>query len=572
MNRALKLLCLILLFNSCGNSLERGIEYYGSHDYEKAGKCFQRAADKGNAEAMAWMGLIKWHYDNDNYSEYYEMAIENGALQWFFDMAKSGVPEIQAYLGYCYANGIGVEKNDEEMLHWYQTAAGNGIRLAQRSLGLAYLSGDGVNKDTDKAVEWFLKAANQEDKISQRMLGRIYHGTDNEKAMYWYAKAAYKNDTESQVALGTLYLASDNNRERAFSWLKKAADAGDENAYANLGYCYATGTGVTQNIHKALDYYKRAADKGNMISCQNYAMNAYSIWFLLSDEQKDYAKQCLSKSIASGYEPAERLKEYVDNIDSRLYTGSIMKYDKNDIRTYSLPQGRYLARIGEYQTYLASTTNTDMVFLYSPDANYCWITEYERNRYPDIFKLANPFGPSIAVDLGLSVKWAPYNIGADSPEELGDRFAWGETAPKEDYTWITYKYAKGSSETVISIGRDIGGTQYDAATVNWGKNWRMPTVAEYNELINHCTFEWVEADSLFGTRGLKVTGPNGNTIFFPCRTGLFGENYYTSQDNSGFFSLENVYTFYISNSSYNINEYTSRCYGNYIRAVLDEQL
>lgn len=568
MNKVLNLLCIVLLFTSCGNALERGIEYYGRQDYVKAEKCFQRAANKGNAEAMAWMGLIQWQSDDDNYSEYYEMAIENGALQWFLDKAESGMPEIQAYLGYCYAAGIGVEKNDEKMLHWYQMAAEKGVRLAQRSLGMVFFSGDGAEKNTDKAVEWFLKAANQNDKISQRMLGRIYSGTDNEKAIYWYAKAAYQHDTESQVALGTLYLMSDEKKFRAFSWLKKAADAGNENAYANLGYCYATGTGVSQNIQEALSYFKKAADKGDMISCQNYALNAYSIWSSLSDEQKDYARQCLSKSIASGSERLEGLQEYVAKVDSRLYTGSIPKYDKNDSRTYALPQNRYLATVGEYQAYLALTTNSE--FMYSPDIGYCWITAYERNSNPDIFKLANPFSPNIAIDLGLSVKWAPYNIGANSPEELGDRFAWGETAPKEDYSWITYKYAKGSSDTVISIGRNIGGTQYDAATVNWGKNWRMPTVAEYNELINHCTFEWVTEDAFVGTRGLKVTGPNGNTIFFPCRSGIFGEDYYTSENSGLFFPGANAYTFSISNSHYEINGYVSRCFGNYIRAVLVE--
>ena len=198
--------------------------------------------------------------------------------------------------------------------------------------------------------------------------------------------------------------------------------------------------------------------------------------------------------------------------------------------------------------------------------------EYERKKYPDIFKLANPFSPSMAVDLGLSVKWAPQNIGADSPEEMGERFAWGETAPKEDYTWITYKYAKGSSDTFMPIGHDIGGTRYDAATANWGRSWRMPTVAEYKELIQRCSFEWVAEDDIAGTRGLKVTGPNGNTLFFPCRTGIFGEEYYTSQEDSNYtyFSSGEVYTFSISSSSYRISNMEQRAYGNYVRAVLVE--
>lgn len=271
-----------------------------------------------------------------------------------------------------------------------------------------------------------------------------------------------------------------------------------------------------------------------------------------------------------GSETAKGYKTFVDRINSRLYEGPFRRYNPKDASTYSLPQNRYLATVDEYIKFLEIVGKMNNGFHFKPKGNYCWITSHERNTYYNIFKLANPYSPALAVDLGLSVKWAPYNIGADSPEELGDRFAWGETAPKEDYSWITYKYAKGSSDTVISIGRDIGGTRYDAATVNWGKNWRMPTVAEYNELINHCSFEWVAEDAFVGTRGLKVTGPNGNTIFFTCRSGIFGEDYYTSENSGLVFQGANAYTFSISNSSYEINGYVSRCFGNYIRAVLAE--
>ena len=110
------------------------------------------------------------------------------------------------------------------------------------------------------------------------------------------------------------------------------------------------------------------------------------------------------------------------------------------------------------------------------------------------------------VDLGLSVKWATCNVGANAPEEYGDYFAWGETSPKESYTddnCLTY----GVSMTDIS-----GNPQYDAATANWGGTWRMPTYSEQNELLNNCTWEWTTLNDVYGS---KITGPNGNSIFLP---------------------------------------------------------
>ena len=123
-----------------------------------------------------------------------------------------------------------------------------------------------------------------------------------------------------------------------------------------------------------------------------------------------------------------------------------------------------------------------------------------------------------AVDLGLSVKWACCNVGANSPEDFGDYFAWGETSPKERYYkydyqhWVDYDCDGCWEYGESTINSDISGTQYDAATVNWGGSWRMPTKAEQQELLNNCAWTWT---SLNGVNGMEVTGPNGNSIFLP---------------------------------------------------------
>lgn len=119
------------------------------------------------------------------------------------------------------------------------------------------------------------------------------------------------------------------------------------------------------------------------------------------------------------------------------------------------------------------------------------------------------------VDLGLSVKWATCNVGAESPEEYGDYFAWGEVEPKEYYDFSTYKHVIDGDRLIKYYYFDSISElepEDDAAIVNWGGAWRMPTLEEQKELIDDCTWEWTTQN---GVDGHKVTGPNGNSIFLP---------------------------------------------------------
>ena len=127
------------------------------------------------------------------------------------------------------------------------------------------------------------------------------------------------------------------------------------------------------------------------------------------------------------------------------------------------------------------------------------------------------------VDLGLSVKWATFNLGAGKPEDYGDYFAWGEIEPKDYFDWSTYKWCNGSDNTLTkyntssSFGTVDNKTMLeladDAAYVNWGDGWRMPTTAEQDELFNNCTWKWTTQN---GVNGYKVTSKsNGNSIFLP---------------------------------------------------------
>lgn len=137
------------------------------------------------------------------------------------------------------------------------------------------------------------------------------------------------------------------------------------------------------------------------------------------------------------------------------------------------------------------------------------------------------------VDLGLSVIWAAFNIGATTPEQYGDYYAWGETKTKSDYCWSTYKWCHGSYTTQTkyntksSYGTVDNKTTLDAtddvAHVKWGGNWRMPTKAEQDELRTNCTWTWTTLNGVNGYRVTsKKTGYTDRSIFLPaagCRDG-----------------------------------------------------
>ncbi|MBO5974130.1 MAG: CotH kinase family protein, partial [Paludibacteraceae bacterium] len=186
------------------------------------------------------------------------------------------------------------------------------------------------------------------------------------------------------------------------------------------------------------------------------------------------------------------------------------------------------------------------------------------------------------VDLGLpsGIKWATYNVGATSPEEYGDYFAWGETEPKDYYWNSSYKWGNGKatkyctdSDDGVVDNKTILELEDDAAYANWGGNWRMPTEEEIVELVytNNCTWEWITKN---GVNGYKVTSKvNGNSIFLPAAgfrtTGSFEEVgsygcYWSSSLNTSinYSAMELLF-----NSSKKELSFGGRCEGRSVRAV-----
>ena len=137
------------------------------------------------------------------------------------------------------------------------------------------------------------------------------------------------------------------------------------------------------------------------------------------------------------------------------------------------------------------------------------------------------------VDLGLSVKWATCNVGADKPQDFGDLYAWGEIEPRLERSIENYKYCEGDNHSFTKYCTDkkYGYRRFtdkkttldpedDVAHVKWGSDWRMPTNEEFQELKDNCTWEW---DSIDGVRGIRFTsnvpGYTDRSVFLPAAGG-----------------------------------------------------
>jgi hypothetical protein len=189
------------------------------------------------------------------------------------------------------------------------------------------------------------------------------------------------------------------------------------------------------------------------------------------------------------------------------------------------------------------------------------------------------------VDLGLpsGTLWATCNVGANSPEDYGDYFAWGETQPKDYYDWSNYLYCNGSVYTltkyctVFSCGYN-GFTdnlitllpEDDAATINWGIDWHTPTVIEWYELYENTTHIWSTQN---GVNGQLFTASNGNNLFLPA-AGIRGQSSLENEGRYGYYWYSTLATgnpnsaleliFYSSDF---LNSYNARIFGASVRPV-----
>ena len=182
----------------------------------------------------------------------------------------------------------------------------------------------------------------------------------------------------------------------------------------------------------------------------------------------------------------------------------------------------------------------------------------------DVIEVSGTINNHAYVDLGLpsGLKWATCNVGAETPEDYGDYYAWGETSTKSEYTEensLTY----GKSMSDIS-----GNITYDVARKKWGSSWRLHTWSEFAELMEECKWTWTTQN---GKHGYKVTGPNGNSIFLPAAGYRYGSSLSCAGGNGCYWSstpggTNNASSLYFNSSSH-YTSWVDRYYGHSVRPV-----
>ena len=226
------------------------------------------------------------------------------------------------------------------------------------------------------------------------------------------------------------------------------------------------------------------------------------------------------------------------------------------------------ALANEFYTFVNWTENGTQV---STSANYTFTVTNNRTL---VAHFVSSNDDHAYVDLGLpsGLLWATCNIGADAPEDYGEYFAWGETTPKSVYNWGTYQIYDGSNVTRYtgSDGLTTLLPEDDAAVANWGGGWRMPTIEEWQELVQNTTVTW---DTINDVNGRLFTASNGNSLFIPA-AGYYYASTLELSENYGLYWSSSLYmintdgarNFYFNSEGYLLFNF-GRCVGQSVRPV-----
>lgn len=336
-----KLLFIVLIavlgMTACGPTpeelVEQGKKHLENENYTEAMACFQKAAEKGNAEAEYNIADLYW--GGLGVEEDHETAAE-----WLKKAAENDYPEAQNALAALYYNGMGVPQDFEKAAKWAKKAADYDMAEAQFVLANLYADGKGVPQDYNKAAELFLKVEKKGGDVAkeaQTVLFVMYlEGwgvpQSDDKAVEMLRKASGLSLAEAQFRLGELYdrgnkelgIASDT--EKATIWYRKAAENGNAEAQIYMGTIYYQGIGVTKSVKDAKYWWQKAADQGN-----------------------EKAKEALrSVAKAEAMEEAARAKEMAAKEAERRENDTYNKCTTisgcdNYLKAY--PNGRYVSKV-----------------------------------------------------------------------------------------------------------------------------------------------------------------------------------------------------------------------------------
>ena len=284
------------------------------------------------------------------------------AFEWYSKAAAQGYAKAEYNVGYCYENGIGVEKNVVKAFEWYSKAAAQGFAMAEHAVGYCYENGIGVEKNVVKAFEWYSKAAAQGFAMAEYAVGYRYgNGIGVEKnvtkAFEWLSKSAAQGYADAECYVGYCYnygIGVEENVTKAFEWYSKAASQGNVIAEHNVANCYKHGIGVAKDNQKGWIWMVKAANNGYLdaqISCMNDYEKAGSEWvgmtvkyaLLASQQGSEEAKEVFRKIAGLPYANLDRTYkskikmytgEYPIKFQGSKFSCSYQYYEIGDIRIY----------------------------------------------------------------------------------------------------------------------------------------------------------------------------------------------------------------------------------------------
>ena len=294
--------------------------------------------------------------------------------------------------------------------------------------------------------------------------------------------------------------------KKAIDLYLEAATKGYAPAQGQLGFLYYNGLGVTKDYTKAVEWFSKAAEQGDANGQNNLGIMYYNGEGISQDYNKAY--MWFSKAAEQGDANAQY------NLGLMYESGTGISQDY--VKAFEL-----FSKAAEQGVELAEN---HAIF------SKRYVVVYGKNSMGSINNYKY-------VDIGLSVKWATHNIGANYPYDFGDYYSWGETSTKAKYG-IDYSNIKELSS------KDISGSSMDVVHNKWGGTWRMPTKSEFIELKDKCDWEWFDENKI---KGYIITGPNGNSIFLPAGDSKTGISYMdknsgdywssTSNDDNSAFTL-----------------------------------
>lgn len=261
-----------------------GKNFYDAKEYNKAMSWLIKSANKGYRDAQFRLGYM--YSENIGVKRDYYTAVG-----WYRKAAENNHATAQMNLGFCYVNGYGVQQSTTEGFKWTCKAFENGEKTAERNLviyfnefyeaaengnnsaafylGLCYANGYGTNRNYYESLKWYKVSANSGDPAGMNNLANLYYyglGTPEDKgnAVFWWKKAAEQGDTFAQISLAQCYengVGIEQDYLKAFNWYMQAADKDDVTAICELGKMLLYGYGVQADYAKAKSYFEKAAQK-----------------------------------------------------------------------------------------------------------------------------------------------------------------------------------------------------------------------------------------------------------------------------------------------------------------------